>query len=144
METTINNYGTIIMNDLPPKRKTWKRSLRIGGLYFSISNIKMRKCCDQRQFTNKAYIKKIKHDLYEANDCKCPICGERFKFQDMEIHHILPWFKYPELREDPKNMVVLCTKCHKEIHNDPWKNIRMMKAKAQELGINLEDRYELS
>ena len=142
METTINNYGTVIIADQRPKRKTWKRTLRIGGLYISFSNIKMRKCCDQRYFTDKHKMKDIKRAIYNEHEGICPICGQHYEFDQMEAHHVLPWFKYPELREQKENIEVLCVKCHKELHNNPWRLIEQMKAKAEELGINLEDRYE--
>jgi hypothetical protein len=28
------------------------------------------------------------------------------------------------------------------VHCNPWKNIEMMKAKAEELGIDLKERYD--
>ena len=31
---------------------------------------------------------------------------------------------------------------HKEVHCNPWKNIELMKAKAEELGIDLKERYD--
>jgi hypothetical protein len=36
---------------------------------------------------------------------------------------------------------MLCHRCHKEVHINPWKNIEMMKAKAAELGIDINERY---
>ena len=142
METTINNYGTVIINDQPPKRKTWKRSIRIGKLYISFSNIKMRKCCDQRYFEDRHKMKDLKRAIYNEHEGICPICGKHYEFDQVEAHHVLPLFKFPELREDKRNLEVLCVNCHKELHNNPWRMIEQMKAKAQELGINLEDRYE--
>jgi hypothetical protein len=41
-----------------------------------------------------------------------------------------------------KNMLFVCHKCHREIHNNPWLNIRLMKEKADELGIDLHDKYD--
>jgi len=140
METTINNYGTIIMAE-QPKRKTWKRSFRLGGLYISFSNIKMRKCCDQRVFQDKHKMKDIKRAIYNEHEGCCPICGQHYEFDQMEAHHILPWSKFPEYRESIENIDVYCVKCHKELHNNPWRMIEQIKAKAQELGINLEERY---
>jgi hypothetical protein len=32
--------------------------------------------------------------------------------------------------------------CHKEVHCNPWRNIELMKAKAEELGIDLKERYD--
>ena len=142
METTINNYGTVIIADQRPKRKTWKRSIRIGKLYISFSNIKMRECCDQRYFEDRHKMKDLKRAIYNEHEGICPICGKHYEFDQVEAHHVLPWFKFPELREDKRNLEVLCVSCHKELHNNPWRMIEQMKAKAQELGINLEDRYE--
>lgn len=59
----------------------------------------------------------------------------------MENHHVLPWGRFPELREHEDNMILLCHRCHKEIHCNPWRNIELMKAKAKVLGINLEEYY---
>ena len=141
MATTINNYGTVIIADERPKRKTWKRSFRLGGLYISFSNIKMRKCCDQRVFQDKHKMKDIKRAIYNEHEGCCPICGQHYEFDQMEAHHILPWNKFPEFRECRENIDVYCVKCHKELHNNPWRMIEKIKAKAQELGINLEERY---
>ena len=65
-----------------------------------------------------------------------------FELDVMELHHILPWARFPEWRASSKNMILLCHRCHKEIHCNPWKNIEMMKAKADELGIDLKERYD--
>jgi hypothetical protein len=34
-----------------------------------------------------------------------------------------------------------CYRCHKNIHNDPYLNIRIMEQKAAELGIDLNEFY---
>ena len=87
-------------------------------------------------------MKDIKRAIYNEHEGCCPICGKHYEFDKMEAHHVLPWFKFPELREDKRNLEVLCVSCHKELHNNPWRMIEQMKEKAQELSINLEDRYE--
>ena len=143
METTINNYGTIIMNGQPPKRKTWKHTLRIGRLYFSISNVKTRKACCRGSIDQKNRVKDLKRAIYNEHEGKCPVCGQQFEFHEMEVHHILPWYKFPELREDKRNLEVLCVNCHRELHQNPFRMLATMQAKAAELGINLEERYEL-
>lgn len=43
----------------------------------------------------------------------CARCGER----GWDIAHILPKGRYPELKYETKNMLVLCRKCHKETEN---------------------------
>ena len=64
-----------------------------------------------------------------------------FDTQHFDVLFGLAEFRVLELREQKENIEVLCVKCHKELHNNPWRLIEQMKAKAQELGINLEERY---
>ena len=40
---------------------------------------------------------------------RCRICG---RTDDVEVHHLLPYLKYPDLRAVDDNGVVLCTWCH--------------------------------
>ena len=70
------------------------------------------------------------------------MCGKHFEYKEFENHHVLPWGRYPEYRMKAKNMLFVCHKCHREIHNNPWLNIKLMKAKAAELGIDLKDKYD--
>jgi len=46
------------------------------------------------------------------------------------------------MRARKANMVLLCHRCHKEVHCNPWKNIQMMQKKAAELDVDLKERYE--
>lgn len=140
MATNINNYGTVIIND-QPKRNTWKRSIKLGNLFITFSNCRVKKRTDDRGKWLDDKPKWIKQQMHEAQGGKCPICGKPFELYEMELHHVLPWCRFPELRNNRANIMLLCTRCHHEIHIDPFKNIRMMKQKAEELGVNLEHRY---
>ena len=95
--------------------------------------------CSQKLTDN---MREIKGYRYKQQKGLCPECGQPFDIKEMELHHVLPWGRFPELRARKANMILLCHKCHKEIHCNPWKNIEMMKAKAEELGIDLKERYD--
>ena len=71
-----------------------------------------------------------------------PLWGGGYDLSMMELHHVLPWARFPELRASSRNMLLLCHNCHKEIHCNPFLNIRLMEQKAAELGINLKERYD--
>lgn len=58
-----------------------------------------------------------------------------------EIHHVLPYGRFPELARDERNMMCVCGSCHKEIHNNPYYNIRLQEEKALEYNINLKEQY---
>jgi hypothetical protein len=127
-------------------RKAWKHGIRIMGIYFYVSNVSLKKRGRRDLSYNTAHhaenIIKNKQKLYERQEHRCPLCGEEFTYKEMELHHILPWARFPELKQSIRNSVMLCRHCHKEVHCNPWRNIQMMQEKAQELGLNLKERYE--
>ena len=127
-------------------RKAWKHGIKIAGIYFYVSNVRLkRRCKRDDQYLEKhtkENIVKNKLKLYERQQHRCPLCGEEFPYKEMELHHILPWARFPELKQSIRNSIMLCHYCHKEVHINPFRNIQMMQQKAQELGFNLKERYE--
>ena len=129
------------------KRRTWKKTIRIarGWFYITFSNcrVKKRDTCgysSSREFAHE--LRDIKEKLYNKCEGVCPHCGQHHDISFMEIHHVLPWARFPELRGTKRNMMLLCHYCHKEVHINPWLNIQLMQAKAEELGIDLTERYK--
>ena len=51
----------------------------------------------------------------KANRSVCNDCGETTY---LHVHHIKPFSQFKELRFDPTNSSVLCSKCHKGIANN--------------------------
>ena len=126
-------------------RKGWAKKFRIGRLYFYISNCRMKKR-PKRDLMYSNYVQdhcvENKRKLYERQGGKCPHCGQPFDYEAMELHHVLPLSRFPELGQSIRNGIMLCHRCHKEVHCNPWLNIKLMKAKAAELGIDLKDKYD--
>ena len=126
-------------------RKGWAKKFHFWKWYFYVSNCRMKK----RPIRDVLYGNYVqdhcienKHKLYERQGRKCPHCGQPFEYEAMELHHVLPLARFPELGQSIRNGIMLCHKCHKEVHCNPWRNIEMMKAKAEELGIDLTERYK--
>lgn len=135
---------------MPIHRHTWKRTLIIirNRFYVTFSNCTVKKRNRQeRDFLFKGSqertFKKFKKDTLLENEGHCPVCGLECCYEDLHIHHILPYSRFPQLWDDERNMLVCCTRCHSEIHNNPWRNIELMKAKAEELNIDLKQIYNL-
>lgn len=127
-------------------RRGWAKKFRIFRLYIYISNCKMKKRPKRdlmyTGFTQDHCIEN-KHKLYDRQGGVCPHCGQPFDYEAMELHHILPLARFPELGQSIRNGIMLCHRCHKEVHCNPYLNIQMMEDKAKEIGIELKDRYEL-
>lgn len=125
----------------------FKKTLKLGGLYFTISNcrVKIRNLCGynlKRDERKKMF--KFKSRFFKFNNGCCPHCGRKFKIDGMELHHVLPYSRFRELFNDERNMILLCHDCHKEVHCNPFLNIKLMENKASELGIDLNTRYNLT
>ena len=135
----------IQMKEQTQNKRWWKRTFRIlpNRLYITISNCRVKKRANNHVATHNFNdnMKEIKSYRYKQQQGKCPSCGQLTDLKEMELHHVLPWCRFPELRARKSNMMLLCHCCHKEIHINPWLNIKMMQAKAAEFGINLKERY---
>lgn len=75
-------------------------------------------------------------DRYRCKRCNSPKSGRR----SQHIHHVLSWSKYPSLRCEPRNLVLLCKDCHDWIHSSnnkdlEWRGIRAFN-RAQALLAN--------
>ena len=124
----------------PPKKceyMVWIKRFRLLGLHFAVSNGRIKKRIDRPEPYRASELKKR---LSSEQGWKCKLCGCRC--DKLEMHHVLPWARFPEMRWQPDNIVMLCPSCHREIHGNPWKYIRMMEAKAEEMGVKLESYYD--
>lgn len=129
-------------------KRTWKKTIRVlkGRLYITLSNCRVKKRDTSGYNRNQRTADKmrvVKGQLYEKCEGVCPHCGQKYEIRQMELHHILPWSRFPELRGEKRNMILLCHYCHKEIHCNPFKNIGLIKDKASEFGIDIKEHYEL-
>ena len=60
-------------------------------------------------------LNKRRHGL--SRSYKCTKCGKTRKTTRVfHAHHIFSWDKYPKLRYDKSNGVVMCEWCHKKFH----------------------------
>ena len=60
----------------------------------------------------------------------------------MEYHHVLPYNRFPEWKTSIRNGLVLCHRCHKEIHMNPFFNAELIRQKCEELGIDINEHYK--
>ena len=127
------------------KAKTWKKYLKVFGIYFYVSNIPLKRR-SRRDFqfggSVKDIIDKNKVKLYERQGGGCAMCGVGVPLEKIELHHVLPVCRFPEFKLSIRNSVLLCHSCHKEVHLNPYRCIEWMEQKAAELGVNVSERYQ--
>ena len=79
----------------------------------------------------------LKDALREERGDRCEICGRPFGKRLLpNLHHVLPYAYFPGLREDRRNLQVVCRQCHEALHHDPFRMVEAMQAKAAELGVD--------
>lgn len=96
---------------------------------------------DGVQLTRGAFLAKIK----EARGGKCVRCGYNKCFKALEFHHIDPskkdftisndHFKLLDAVEETEKCILICSNCHKELHDDMW-NIDDLEKEEVNLGID--------
>lgn len=64
--------------------------------------------------------KPLKQRIKQRDSKTCLCCGRRFE-NHLEVHHIMPVSKYPELATVPENLASLCQQCHAKYH-EMYKN----------------------
>ena len=71
---------------------------------------------DDNSSTNKgpAELAVMKKAVKQRDDHQCQCCGEKDKI--LEVHHIFPQSRYPELIHNSSNMITLCQSCHTKYH----------------------------
>ena len=122
-------------------RERWFHKIRIFGIYFYISNCRLRKRARRDFLIFKGTKEEIRQKLYERQGCRCAMCGREQEKNMMQLHHYLPIARFEEFAQSIRNQVLLCNECHKEIHLNPYLNIRLIEEKAKELGVDLDERY---
>lgn len=60
--------------------------------------------------------KSLKSKIKDRDSKTCLCCGKKFE-NHLEVHHIMPISKYPELASVPENLASLCQKCHSAYHD---------------------------
>lgn len=58
--------------------------------------------------------KEWRRNIMERDNFTCQICKKRGG--ELNVHHIKPWSKFPELRFNEDNGITLCKDCHLAIH----------------------------
>lgn len=64
--------------------------------------------------------KPLKQRIKQRDSKTCLCCGRKFE-NHLEVHHIMPVSKYPELATVSENLASLCQQCHAKYH-EMYKN----------------------
>ena len=125
--------------------KKFVHHIRIGSWRFYIANVRLKKMSPSGQRKTQFYGESLaaaKRRRYKQNGGTCDICGRRLKYDDVQMHHVLPFAEFPQYGLNPQNLEIACNDCHHAIHLNPYANLRRMEQKAQDLGFSLSEYFD--
>ncbi len=123
-------------------RRMLRLSAEVAGhvwrLYLT-RDMKMRKT-QARDNDREKTIVLLKNALIKERGERCEICGVEVK-KYMQMHHALPYERFPELADDRRNMMLLCPECHNEIHSNAYLQIDIMEKRGKALDVDVRAVY---
>lgn len=106
---------------------------------FRLKNSQMR---DQKR--NHHGIVELKKEKWKETNGTCECCGKKIgKFNLSELHHIINWYRIPQLETDKRNLQILCHDCHKMIHKEPFLQVKEIRKKCKQLGVDYKQFYKV-
>lgn len=98
---------------IPVRTAEWKRKIGEAQKGFMGNNWKGGKWSSQTQSERKsAKYRNLRREILERDNYTCQICNLRGG--DLNVDHIKPYSKFPELRFSEENLRTLCVPCHKK------------------------------
>lgn len=126
MKKTTDKMGTLI-------------HFRMFGWHLYLSKNRMckrikRTCGDGTKWKRDVII-----PLKRRSNMKCEICG--CKSEHLQAHHILPYSRFADYRDDLNNFLFICGDCHNEIHRNPFINAKLIREECERRGLDYRDFY---
>ena len=119
--------------------------MKIGKLFVLIANFKPVFNnfveTNDRNNTHSSIVAEKKRRFKQKKGL-CEICGGNYGYNEMQMHHILPFADFSHLATKPWNMKMVCPKCHFMIHHNPVLNMEMMQTTAKKFGVDLAAHYK--
>jgi hypothetical protein len=81
-------------------------------------------------------LRNLKSTLKRNAAGKCSACGKHSN-SPLEAHHILPRHINPESSVDPRNIVIICSACHKRLHSGLVKHSKIVEAQVRGMKARL-------
>lgn len=129
------------------KKKGFVYRVRLFGLRFYVSTVRLKRMnpsMARRSGKISEAISAYKNRHYRLNGGMCDVCGRKVDRDEIQLHHVLPFYEFPQYGTNPRNMEIVCPDCHHSLHLDPYVNLKRMEQKAREFGFDLAEYYHNS
>ena len=101
-------------------RKGWSAGKKLphrsgANCHFWKGGVSKKNRTERQNFCSTLEYREFRNRIFKRDNYTCQDCGRRTKKGDkvyIQLHHIKPFSKYPNLRTSEDNVVTLCRKCH--------------------------------
>jgi 5-methylcytosine-specific restriction endonuclease McrA len=133
----------LLQNHTPPTPTKRKWVWRWGDWRLYITHHCALKQKEKHQPRHRNKLAELKSKLVMQRGQVCELCGKPIeKYCKTQIHHIIPWKRYPEGELDERNMMVLCSECHAEVHANPILNAGLIYQTATKIGVDVKKYFD--
>lgn len=119
------------------------KHFKIFGLYVIISTRSLRVRVRQERDGDKV-MPALRKCLLDEWSGICPMCGQVRQPKEMRMHHKLPYSRFPKLKYDKDNLILLCKWCHNELHDNPFLLSSIIEEEMNKKKLNIKDYYNIS
>ena len=115
---------------------------KLGKIRFYITDMRLRTRQNRDNHSKedrKRWYNEVKKALVDERGSRCEFCGSS---DELRSHHVLPYNEFPDLEFEKRNIMLLCDRCHRAVHRNPFIQADMIKQKASELGIDYRSVYD--
>ena len=124
-----------------PTKKKWV--WRWGNWRLYITHHCALKQKEKHQPRHRNEMAELKSKLVMQRGQVCELCGKPIeRYWKTQIHHIIPWNRYPEGELDDRNLMVLCSECHAEVHANPILNAGLIYQAATKIGVDVKKFFD--
>lgn len=118
--------------------------LKLGAWRLYLANCRMKKMnpSNAARRSVSTAITAYKNRHYRLNGGVCDVCGKKVDRDEIQLHHVLPFYEFPQYGTNPSNMELVCPDCHHSLHLNPYANLERMEQKAQHFGFNLQEYFD--
>lgn len=75
---------------------------------------------DKQHFRSSSVWKHKRAEILDRDEHQCLICGNN---SELQVHHIISLDINEALKLEDNNLISLCSKCHRDVHNGVYSQI---------------------
>lgn len=133
------------MEQTARQKKSRSLHIKVAGWHIYVCNKRRQNISPstaRKSSSSDHKLKALRNNRYRHTKGCCEVCGQHCEKTELQMHHILPYRDFPDLKRKKWNLLMLCPHCHFLIHHNLVWNVEMMQQAARRHSIDLGRAYK--